>query len=49
MARRACAPLAAKYAGAIGAAGIDPFVVSAAVWILESLRLDLGLGIQVYA
>ena len=48
VARRACAPLAAKYAGRIAAADIDSFVVSTAVWILESLRLDLGLGIQVH-
>jgi glyoxylase-like metal-dependent hydrolase (beta-lactamase superfamily II) len=48
VARRACAPLAAKYEGRIAAADIDSFVVSTAVWILESLRLDLGLGIQVH-
>jgi glyoxylase-like metal-dependent hydrolase (beta-lactamase superfamily II) len=48
VARRACAPLAAKYAGRIAGADIDSFVVSTAVWILESLRLDLGLGIQVH-
>ncbi len=49
VARRACAPLAAKYAGRIAGADIDSFVVSTAIWILESLRLDLGLGIQVHA
>jgi hypothetical protein len=48
VARRACAPLAAKYADRIAAADIDSFVVSTAVWILESMRLDLGLGIQVH-
>lgn len=48
VARRACAPLATKYAGRIAAVDIDSFVVSTAVWILESLRLDLGLGIQVH-
>ena len=48
VARRACAPLAAKYAGRIAAADIDSFVLSTAIWILESLRLDLGLGIQVH-
>jgi glyoxylase-like metal-dependent hydrolase (beta-lactamase superfamily II) len=46
--RRACAPLAAKYVGRIAAADIDSFVTSTAVWILESMRLDLGLGIQVH-
>ncbi len=48
VARRACAPLAAKYAGRIAAVDIDSFVLSTAIWILESLRLDLGLGIQVH-
>jgi glyoxylase-like metal-dependent hydrolase (beta-lactamase superfamily II) len=48
VARRACAPLAAKYAGRIAAVDIDSFVVSTAIWILESMRLDLGLGIQVH-
>jgi hypothetical protein len=48
VARRACAPLAAKYAGRIAAADIDSFVLSTAIWILESLRLDLGVGIQVH-
>jgi glyoxylase-like metal-dependent hydrolase (beta-lactamase superfamily II) len=46
--RRACEPLAAKYADRIAAVDIDSFVRSTAVWILESLRLDLGLGIQVH-
>lgn len=48
VARRACAPLAAKYAGRIAGVDIDSFVISTALWILESLRLDLGLGIQVH-
>jgi len=46
--RRACAPLAAKYVGRIAGADIDSFVLSAATWILESLRLDFGVGIQVH-
>jgi hypothetical protein len=46
--RRACEPLAAKYADRIAAIDIDSFVRSTAVWILESLRLDLGLGTQVH-
>jgi glyoxylase-like metal-dependent hydrolase (beta-lactamase superfamily II) len=48
VARRACAPIAAKYVGRIAAADIDSFVLSTAIWILESMRLDLGLGIQVH-
>jgi glyoxylase-like metal-dependent hydrolase (beta-lactamase superfamily II) len=47
--RRAIRPVMAKYTGKIAAADDESFVMSTAVWILESLRLDLGLGIQVHS
>jgi glyoxylase-like metal-dependent hydrolase (beta-lactamase superfamily II) len=46
--RLACEPVMAKYTGRLAAADVDSFVRSTTVWILESLRLDLGLGIQVH-
>ncbi len=41
----AAAPVIQKYTGVLAAA--DVFTASTALWILESIRLDLGVGIQV--
>ena len=43
----AAAPVIQKYTGVLAAA--DVFTASTALWILESIRLDLGVGIQVRA
>ena len=43
----AAAPVIQKYSGILAAA--DVFTASTALWILESIRLDLGEGIQVRA
>jgi glyoxylase-like metal-dependent hydrolase (beta-lactamase superfamily II) len=46
--RRACAPLSQKYAGRLAAVDNDSFVWSTAVAIIETMRLELGLGIDVH-
>ena len=43
----AAAPVIQKYTGVLAAA--DVFTASTALWVLESIRLDLGVGIQVRA
>jgi hypothetical protein len=43
----AAAPVIEKYTGVLAAA--DVFTDSTALWVLESIRLDLGVGIQVRA
>ena len=43
----AAAPVIEKYTGVLAAA--DVFTASTALWVLESIRLDLGVGIQVRA
>ena len=43
----AAAPVIQKYPGVLAAA--DVFTASTALWVLESIRLDLGVGIQVRA
>jgi hypothetical protein len=43
---QAAAPIIEKYRGVLAAA--DVFVVSTAFVILESMRLDLGVGIQIH-
>jgi glyoxylase-like metal-dependent hydrolase (beta-lactamase superfamily II) len=42
----AAAPVIAKYTGVLAAA--DVFTTSITLWVLESIRLDLGYGIQVH-
>jgi glyoxylase-like metal-dependent hydrolase (beta-lactamase superfamily II) len=43
----AAAPVIEKYTGVLAAA--DVFTAHTALWVLESIRLDLGVGIQVHA
>jgi glyoxylase-like metal-dependent hydrolase (beta-lactamase superfamily II) len=43
----AAAPVIQKYTGVLAAA--DVFTASTALWVLESIRLDLGVGIPVRA
>ena len=43
----AAAPVIEKYTGVLAAA--DVFTASTALWVLESIRLDFGVGIQVRA
>jgi glyoxylase-like metal-dependent hydrolase (beta-lactamase superfamily II) len=43
----AAAPVIEKYTGVLAAA--DVFTASTALWVLESIRLDLGVGIPVRA
>src|ERR1700674_223735 len=42
----AAAPVIEKYTGVLAAA--DVFTAHTALWVLESIRLDLGVGIQVH-
>ena len=43
----AAAPVIEKYTGVLGAA--DVFTTSTTLWVLESIRLDDGVGIPVHA
>jgi hypothetical protein len=42
----AAAPVIEKYTGVLAAA--DVFTDHTALWVLESIRLDLGVGMQVH-
>ena len=42
----AAAPVIEKYTGVLAAA--DVFTASTTLWVLESIRLDLGVGSQVH-
>ena len=42
----AAAPVIEKYTGVLGAA--DVFTAHTALWMVESIRLDAGVGIQVH-
>jgi hypothetical protein len=44
----ASAPVVKKYTGVLAAADIDEFTRSSTFMILQSLRLDLGVGSQVH-
>jgi hypothetical protein len=46
--RRACEPLVMKYSGKIAAVDNASFVQSTAVTIIETMRLELGLAIDVH-
>ena len=43
----AAAPVIEKYTGLLAAA--DVFTAHTALWVVESIRLDLGVGMQVHA
>ena len=43
----AAAPVIEKYTGVLAAA--DVFTAHTALWVVESIRLDLGVGMQVHA
>ena len=45
---RAAAPVIAKYTGVLAAADIEEFTTSTTFMILQSLRLDRGVGSQVH-
>ncbi len=47
MADAAAAPVIEKCTGVLAAA--DVFTAHTALWVLESIRLDLGVAIQVHA
>ena len=46
VANTAAAPVIEKYTGVLGAA--DVFTEHTTLWLLESIRLDLGVGSQVH-
>ena len=43
----AAAPVIEQYTGVLAAA--DVFTAHTALWVIESIRLDLGVGIQVHS
>jgi hypothetical protein len=43
---QAAEPVIAKYTGVLAAA--DVFTASTTLWVMESIRLDLGYGSQVH-
>ena len=46
VAQTAAAPVIEKYTGVLGV--VDVFTEHTTFWLLESLRLDLGVGSQVH-